>query len=81
MRGRSSQVAVAAAILSAAVLTVSPAAGRTVAPPDGKPSVRGTTVRETGSVRQQSGPVCAQSRKKLWVAADGWVVRRVTRCG
>jgi hypothetical protein len=80
MRKRSSQAALAVASLSV-VLTASSAAGRTITPPDRKPVMRGTTVRDTGSVRPQSGPVCAQSRKKLWVQDEGWIVRRVARCG
>ena len=36
----------------------------------------------TGSTEKapQLEPNCAQSRKRLWVEGEGWIVRRVTTC-
>jgi hypothetical protein len=36
----------------------------------------------TGSVEKASTlePNCAQSRRRLWVEGEGWIVRRVTTC-
>ncbi len=31
-------------------------------------------------VSAEPGPNCAQSRKRLWVEGEGWIVRRVTTC-
>ncbi len=37
----------------------------------------------TGAVEKASStlePNCAQSRRRLWVEGEGWIVRRVTTC-
>ena len=37
----------------------------------------------TGTVEKASAtlePNCAQSRRRLWVEGEGWIVRRVTTC-
>lgn len=36
----------------------------------------------TGTVEKATGlePNCAQSRRRLWVEGEGWIVRRVTTC-
>jgi hypothetical protein len=36
----------------------------------------------TGSVEKAPNlePTCSQSRRRLWVEAEGWIVRRVTTC-
>jgi hypothetical protein len=38
------------------------------------------SVAGTEKVAAELQPNCAQSRKRLWVEGEGWVVRRVTTC-
>jgi hypothetical protein len=36
----------------------------------------------TGSIEKSSTPEanCTQSRRRLWIKGEGWIVRRVTTC-
>jgi len=62
---------------AAAVRTKSAAATRVAATP-----AAAKEPETTGSVEKAANlePNCAQSRRRLWVEGEGWIVRRVTTC-
>ncbi len=45
-----------------------------------RPAASAIDVTATSSVRAFERSTCFQSRRKLWVEDDGWIVRRVTTC-
>lgn len=74
-RPRASRSALAA-FLFFALLPVEAMAGRSPTPRPSEPVTPGTT----WTSGEAESPACQRSRRKLWQAGEGWVVRSVTVC-
>ena len=45
-----------------------------------EPETTGTVASPEKAAAAEPAANCAQSRRRLWVEGEGWVVRRVTTC-
>ena len=80
---RESTVLVVAGIALAAMTLGSPPAGAAHGgsqTKDASTQIATHDPAETSSVEVDDGKNCDQSRKRLFVEGEGWIVRRVTTC-
>ncbi|MGU3360644.1 hypothetical protein ACLBWX_09945 [Methylobacterium sp. M6A4_1b] len=65
-----------AALLLVTLMAGESQAGRSRTPPAPEPSAPVTSWTST----EPENPTCQRTRRKLWQAGEGWVVRGVTVC-